>query len=80
MTWLRRSFLCHGKRCFMPIYDYICEVCGKEVIDVIQRMDDPPLEFCPMCGGHIRRMVTSANFVLKGEGGYKPSPSKDEKD
>ena len=52
----------------MPIYDYICEVCGKEVIDVIQRMDDPPLEFCPMCGGHIRRMVTSANFVLKGEG------------
>ena len=25
------------------------------------------LEFCPTCGGHIRRMITSANFVLKGE-------------
>ena len=64
----------------MPIFDYVCEVCGHEVLDVLQRMSDLPLEFCPECGGHIRRQITSANFVLKGEGWYKPSPSKDEKD
>ena len=64
----------------MPIYDYVCEDCGQELLDVIQKMLDLPLEFCPECGGHIRRQITSANFVLRGDGWYKSSPSKDEKD
>jgi len=80
MTWLRISFRCHGSHCFMPIYDYICEDCGHELLDVIQKILDLPLEFCPECGGQIRRQITAANFVLKGDGWYKPSPSKDEKD
>jgi len=34
-------------------------------------MTDDPLETCPECGGHIRRVFFPAGIVFKGSGFYK---------
>lgn len=34
-------------------------------------MIDDPLEVCPECGGHIRRVFFPAGIVFKGSGFYK---------
>jgi putative FmdB family regulatory protein len=55
----------------MPIYEYepvdreclICE--GKN--EVIQGINDAPLEFCPTCGLEVRRIVSRASFRLNKE-------------
>ncbi|MFN0061226.1 MAG: FmdB family zinc ribbon protein [Myxococcaceae bacterium] len=55
----------------MPIYEYLCERCGKTT-DVLQKMDDPPPEACELCGakGALSKAVSRASFVLKGGGWY----------
>jgi len=54
----------------MPTYQYQCSDCGEE-FEEFQRMSDPPIESCPKCGGHAKRIVTGgAGFLLKGTGFY----------
>lgn len=55
----------------MPIYEYACEKCGKQ-IDVMQKVNDPAPETCEACGaqGTLARMVSRTSFVLKGGGWY----------
>ncbi|MEJ2747018.1 MAG: zinc ribbon domain-containing protein [Anaerolineae bacterium] len=53
----------------MPIYTYRCKDCGHE-FDQRQRMTDDPLTVCPVCKGHIRRVVNSVGVVFKGSGFY----------
>jgi putative FmdB family regulatory protein len=53
----------------MPIYSYRCNDCGHE-FDQRQRMSDDALTVCPVCEGHIRRVVTSVGVVFKGSGFY----------
>ena len=54
----------------MPIYAYRCEACGHAK-DVLQKMSDPVLAVCPVCGADaFRKQVTAAGFQLKGSGWY----------
>jgi putative FmdB family regulatory protein len=55
----------------MPIYEYQCEKCGKQ-IDVMQKIDAPPPAKCESCGakGKMSRQVSRTSFVLKGGGWY----------
>ena len=53
----------------MPTYEYHCDGCGRDC-EVKQRISEAPLTTCEVCGGSIRRLISSAPFILKGEGWY----------
>ncbi len=54
----------------MPIYEYVCEACGK-LTERMQKMTDPPLRVCPECGARkVARIVSRTTFQLKGGGWY----------
>ena len=54
----------------MPIYAYKCGSCGHAK-DVLQKMSDPPLTVCPVCGAEsFTKQLTAAGFQLKGSGWY----------
>ena len=54
----------------MPIYAYRCSNCGHAQ-DVLQKMSDPLLTVCPVCGQSTYvKQVTAAGFQLKGSGWY----------
>ena len=62
----------------MPIYEYACTVCGERT-DAKQGFDDPPLEECPRCGGHLRKLYSPVGVVFKGSGFYSTDGRKDTK-
>ena len=53
----------------MPIYEYICEKCGKRT-ERIQKVTDAPCKKCPHCGGLLRKLVSSPAIQFKGSGFY----------
>ena len=54
----------------MPIYAYRCAECGATK-DVLQKLSDPLLTICPVCGKPaMQKQVTAAGFQLKGTGWY----------
>jgi putative FmdB family regulatory protein len=54
----------------MPIYAYKCASCGHAK-DVLQKMSDPLLTVCPVCGAAaFEKQLTAAGFQLKGSGWY----------
>lgn len=54
----------------MPIYEFVCEDCGR-LTEVMQKLTDPPPAACPECGGgRMARMVSRTSFQLKGGGWY----------
>lgn len=53
----------------MPTYEYECDRC-RRVFEVRQRISAVPLTTCDACGGHVRRLLSSAPFILKGSGWY----------
>lgn len=53
----------------MPVYEYECEVCHKNM-EFIQKFSDPPMQECPHCGGRLRKLISNTSFVLKGSGWY----------
>jgi putative FmdB family regulatory protein len=63
----------------MPIYEYQCESCGREV-EKLQRLSDAPLRDCPDCGeAGLKRLISAAGFRLKGGGWYETDFKKDGK-
>lgn len=60
----------------MPTYTYRCtdEECNHQ-FEAIQRITDEPLTFCPQCDEETKRIITSGNFILKGEKWHKNSGS-----
>ncbi len=55
----------------MPIYEYQCKACGHE-LEVIQKISEEPLQFCPECGQpQLTKLVSAAGFRLKGGGWYE---------
>jgi putative FmdB family regulatory protein len=65
----------------MPIYEYVCDKCGK-LNDVLQKMNDPPPERCAACGtkGKLTKVVSRSSFVLRGGGWYSDLYSSAKKD
>jgi putative FmdB family regulatory protein len=53
----------------VPTYEYQCDEC-HQTFEVWQRMTDAALETCTGCGGPVRRLLSPAAFILKGEGWY----------
>lgn len=54
----------------MPIYEYLCERCGK-VNEVIQKLNEKPPRKCDECGAtKLAKLVSRSAFQLKGGGWY----------
>ena len=54
----------------VPIYEYLCEGCGR-ITEVMQKLTDPPPRECSECGSHdIAKLVSRSAFQLKGGGWY----------
>jgi putative FmdB family regulatory protein len=53
----------------MPLYEYVCDVCGHR-FEVIQKFSDPPIDACPKCGGAVQKVQSAPAFHLKGRGWY----------
>jgi putative FmdB family regulatory protein len=53
----------------MPTYEYACTKCGQHV-EVFQRLSEPPLSTCGVCGGPLRKVFHPAGIVFKGSGFY----------
>ena len=55
----------------MPIYEYACTECEHK-LEVLQKMNDLPLEQCPACGqSTLKKLISAAAFHLKGTGLYE---------
>jgi putative FmdB family regulatory protein len=53
----------------MPTYEYECLKC-RRVFEIRQRISEPALTVCDVCGGEVRRLLSPAPFILKGGGWY----------
>jgi putative FmdB family regulatory protein len=54
----------------MPIYEYRCQACGHQE-EFLQRVGEPPLTECPVCGKPtFHKLLSAAGFQLKGSGWY----------
>ena len=54
----------------MPIYEYLCESCGK-VNEKLQKVNEPPPSRCDECGSRkLAKLVSRSAFQLKGGGCY----------
>lgn len=53
----------------MPTYEYQCDQC-RRTFEIRQRITEDPLTRCEACGGPLRRLLSAAPFILKGEGWY----------
>lgn len=53
----------------MPTYEYRCE--RGHQFEQFQRMTDPPVEKCPVCGAAAERLLSAgAGLLFKGSGFY----------
>jgi len=53
----------------MPIYEYVCQNCGKKT-EAIQRVGEKPLRVCPHCGGKLKKAFSAPAIQFKGSGWY----------
>jgi len=53
----------------VPTYEYQCDACHRQ-FEIRQRISEDPLTVCEVCGGHVRRLLSPAPFILKGGGWY----------
>jgi len=54
----------------MPTYEYACEKCGYR-FEEFQSISAEPLTICPLCKGHVNRLISPGNgFLFKGSGFY----------
>ena len=64
----------------MPIFDYECKSCEYVLVDVLQRMGEEPLLYCPECNEpQLTKRVGASTFILKGEGWYAPTKTENDK-
>jgi putative FmdB family regulatory protein len=54
----------------MPIYEYKCAGCGKQ-IEAMQKVSDEPLRKCPHCHeSKLEKQISLSGFQFKGSGWY----------
>ena len=54
----------------MPTYDYVCTACGTRV-EVVHGVSQAGPEACTVCGGRMRKAMSSPAIVFKGSGWAK---------
>ena len=52
----------------MPIYEYRCE--NGHLFEVMQKMTDPPVTACEVCGAPVQRVFHPIAVHFKGSGFY----------
>ena len=63
----------------MPIYEYECEAC-KHRHEALQKINDPLLTDCPVCGrSALKKLISAAGFRLSGSGWYETDFKSDNK-
>src|SRR5205823_7963061 len=68
ISWSRAARVLHFSP--MPIYEFVCESCGR-IVERLQKLTDPPPEACPECGGKMAKIMSRNSFQLKGGGWYR---------
>lgn len=64
----------------MPIYEYICNSCGKKFDLMIAEPKPPRKPVCPHCGKeNTQREWNAPAVVFKGDGFYSSDNKKDKK-
>ena len=64
----------------MPLFDYECKNCEYVLLDVLQRMGEESLLYCPQCNEpELTKRVGVSTFILKGEGWYAPTKTESDK-
>ena len=58
----------------MPTYDYECRNCGNRV-EVLHGVNDSGPTSCTVCGGPMRKLLSSPAIVFKGSGWAKKDRS-----
>ncbi len=53
----------------MPIYEYICVRCGNR-LEAFQKVNEPPLQKCRICGGQLKKLVSPPAIQFRGNGWY----------
>ena len=53
----------------MPLYEYECNDCAHR-FERIQKFSDPLVSTCPVCGGAVRKLLSSPAIQFKGTGWY----------
>src|ERR1700730_3722220 len=53
----------------MPIYEYVCDKCGRKT-EVIQSFKQAPPKSCPHCGGKLKKAFSAPAIQFKGSGFY----------
>ena len=53
----------------MPTYQYACTACDER-LEVVQKFTDDSLTTCEVCGGPLKRLVSSPAVQFKGSGFY----------
>ena len=53
----------------MPRYEYQCNDCEHR-FERIQKFSDPLVSTCPVCGGEVRKLLSSPAIQFKGTGWY----------
>ena len=51
----------------MPIYEYECLAKGHR-FEELQKLSDRPLSKCKVCGGKVKKLISTSSFQLKGSG------------
>lgn len=50
----------------MPMYDFMCGECGKEMRGVIMSIKDYEKPKCPKCDAEMQHVLAPVAFILKG--------------
>lgn len=59
----------------MPAYEYQCQTCASR-FERRQKISDPEVEFCPQCGGHVKRLISGgAGVISKGGESHSAAPA-----
>lgn len=54
----------------MPVYDFVCPICGAEKNDVLMKMTSVKADYpyCDGCSEYMEKKVSKANASFKGSG------------
>jgi putative FmdB family regulatory protein len=54
----------------MPIFEFVCEDCGKKFEELVRNVETAETVVCPDCqGGRVRRLLSKVGIRLSSGGG-----------
>lgn len=54
----------------MPIYEYICDDCGRQ-FEISQSINDASLSICTECNGKMRRLISGGSGFILNKPGFR---------